>query len=179
MVKESLTPEVLEIASTAEDYRAFGDLVSEYVGWSRVRYHEHPWFVDKVFGHQSLQDELKDLSVSYGPPRGKTLLARHNGVVCGGVAYRSLSEDICEMKRLFVTNQHKGHGTGRKLCEAIISLAKRDGYRLMRLDTGRLMQEAIQMYHSFGFRECAPYHEYPADLMSFLVFMELPLTGTS
>jgi GNAT superfamily N-acetyltransferase len=176
MVNENATREVLKIASTAEDYQAFGLLVTEYVEWSRIRYQDHPWFVDKVFGHQSLENELKDLSASYGPPRGKTLLAWHNDKVCGGVAYRSLSDDICEMKRLFVTNQHKGRGTGRRLGEAIISLAKHDGYKWMRLDTGKLLLEAIQMYRSFGFRECAAYHEYPADLRSFLVFMELPLT---
>jgi len=178
MAKDNPTPEVLKLASTAKDFHAFGILVSEYVEWSRIRYQDHPWFVDKVFGHQSLEDELKDLSVSYGPPRGKTLLAWHDGKVCGGVAYRSLSDGVCEMKRLFVTNQHKGHGTGRRLCEAIISLAKRDGYQLLRLDTGKLLVEAIQMYRSFGFRECSPYHEYPADLLPFLVFMELPLTAS-
>ena len=57
-------------------------------------------------------------------------------------------------------------------------LAARDvGFRLMRLDTGNLLTEAIGMYKSIGFRVCAPYHQYPQALMPYLVFMEMPLAG--
>jgi len=31
------------------------------------------------------------------------------------------------------------------------------------------------MYESLGFRECAPYHEYPAELLTHLRFMEKQL----
>lgn len=175
MAISSAPEDVIRVASSADDYQAFARLVTEYVEWARVRYQDDPWFVDKVFGHQSLEDELKDLSVSYGPPRGKTLLASRDGQVYGGVAYRKLSDGVCEMKRLFVSNTFKGRGTGRALCESLIAMAREDGFTLMRLDTGNLLAEAIKMYKSFGFTECVPFHEYPAELMPFLVFMELRL----
>ena len=41
------------------------------------------------------------------------------------------------------------------------------------------MQEAITMYQSFGFTECAPYYEYPDTLMPYFKFMELPLAGAT
>jgi hypothetical protein len=53
--------------------------------------------------------------------------------------------------------------------------AKEDGYSLMRLDTGGRLVEAIKTYENLGFRNCAPYIEYPPDLMPYLVFMEAPL----
>jgi GNAT superfamily N-acetyltransferase len=85
--------------------------------------------------------------------------------------------EICEMKRLFVPDRFRGSGTGRRLCEAIIASAKDAGFRLMRLDTGNLLTEAIELYKSIGFHICAPYHQYPEELMAYLVFMEMPLAG--
>ena len=170
-------PETIYTATTASDYDAFAGLIREYVEWSRARYQGNAWFIDRAFSHQSLESELESLSASYGPPNGKTLLAQREGQICGGVAYRRLSDDICEMKRLFVPDRFRGQGTGRRLCEAIVESAKHAGFRLMRLDTGTLLAEAIGMYQSIGFRVCAPYHLYPEELMPYLVFMEMPLSG--
>jgi GNAT superfamily N-acetyltransferase len=80
------------------------------------------------------------------------------------------------MKRLFVPDAWQGHGIGRALCAALIVAARDQGYVMMRLDTGNLLSEAIAMYRTFGFRTSAPHHEYPPELLPFMVFMELPLT---
>ena len=93
----------------------------------------------------------------------------------GGIAYRDMGNGACEMKRLFVPERCQGAGTGRQLCEALIAAAAADGYRLMRLDTGDRNSEAVAMYESLGFRSCAPFHDYPADLMPTLLFMDRPL----
>ena len=50
------------------------------------------------------------------------------------------------MKRLFVPDRFRGHGYGRKLCDALIRSAKDENFKLMRLDTGNLLTEAIAMY---------------------------------
>ena len=175
---ESSSAATLHLASTPDDYAAFAVLIRQYLTWARQRYQAHEWFVTKVFGHQSLDTELGTLPAKYGPPHGKTLLATLNDVIVGGCAYQILPDGSCEMKRLFVSDSAKGHGVGRQLCETIIGLAKDDGFMLMRLDTGNLLTEAIAMYKSLGFRDCAPHLEYPADLLPFLVFMELPLDSS-
>ncbi len=166
----------IRVASTAEDFQAFGEIVGAYVDWCRERYREDAWFVERVFGHQSLEDELAELSAAYAPPRGKTLLLIQDGEVCGGGAYRRLPDGTCEMKRLFVHDRFKGQGIGRRLCTALIDDARAEGYGLMRLDTGNLLTEAIRLYTSFGFVPAAPHHDYPDELMPYLVFMELPLS---
>jgi GNAT superfamily N-acetyltransferase len=171
-------PERIFAATTAEDYAAFAGLVREYVAWTRARLADDAWFIDAVFGHQSLESEMKALPTTYGPPHGKVLLAAFGGEVHGGGAYRKLSGGICEMKRLFVLDRFRGQGTGRRLCKAIIASARNEGYRLMRLDTSRRLTEAIAMYRSFGFRECPPYRDYPENLMPYLLFLELPLTDS-
>jgi ribosomal protein S18 acetylase RimI-like enzyme len=166
----------IRVATTVEDFQAFGEIVSAYVGWCRERYRDDAWFVERVFGHQSLADELEDLAAAYAPPNGKTLLSVRDGEICGGGAYRRLPDGSCEMKRLFVHDRFKGQGVGRRLCTALIETARSDGFELMRLDTGHLLTEAIGMYASFGFEDAPPHHTYPDDLMPYLVFMELRLT---
>jgi len=172
---EAALPEQIYTATSDTDYLAFAKLVTEYVQWCRERYASNPWFVEEVFGFQALDAELQTLAAAYGPPNGITLLARRDGVICGAGAYRRLPDNTCEMKRLFVPQRFAGRGTGRELCRELMRAAAREGYTRMLLDTGNLLKEAIGLYHSMGFRECAPYREYPAELMPFLVFMEADL----
>ena len=133
------------------------------------------FFIDQVFGHQDLDHELQHLEVSYGPPNGTTLLARCDGGLCGGGAYHRLADGTCEMKRLYVSERFKGRGVGRALGEALIESARAASFRLMRLDTGNLLTEAIALYRKLGFRDCAPHRDYPEKLLPYLVFMELSL----
>lgn len=167
---------MIRTASSPDDFVAFGEVVTAYVGWCRERYAYDAWFVDQVFGHQSLATELADLSAAYAAPNGRTLLAfDDDGRVCGGGAYRRLPDGTCEMKRLYVHDRCRGQGVGRKLCAALIEAARADGYELMRLDTGNLLREAIAMYTSFGFVHAPPHHAYPDAFMPYLVFMERAL----
>ena len=170
------TPPRLFAAETAEDFAAFGTVCRAYVEWCRERYADMPWFVEEVFGYQSLEDELKMLARKYGQPAGRTFIAvnENDGVVAGG-AYRKSSDTICELKRLYVTDEARGLGLGRQLSNALIAAAKDDGFITMQLDTGNRLTEAISMYESMGFRRIDPYHEYPERLMPYLVFMEKAL----
>ncbi len=77
------------------------------------------------------------------------------------------------MKRLFLRDQFRGQGLGRKLIEAIISEAKEMGYQRMRLDTlPPKMNDAIALYRSYGFREIDSYYDNP---VPGAIFMELDL----
>lgn len=163
------------VATTVREYDTFAALIREYWDWLLTRYAEHPGLMEGIGTHQGLQDELNAAATVYGPPEGKTLLALRDGQVCGGVAYRDLHDGSCEMKRMFVPERFQGHGTGRLLCEALIKTASDDGFHLMRLDTGYLNAEATRMYESMGFSPCAPHHDYPAELLAHLRFMEKPL----
>jgi GNAT superfamily N-acetyltransferase len=167
--------EVVRLATSSADFDAFGGLIAEYVGWCRARYQELGGFIDQVFGHQALGSELRLLSEKYTEPNGRAFLAERDGQVTGCGAYRRFAPGTCEMKRLFVPDRFRRQGTGRLLCGAIIEAARHDGYELMRLDTGDRFTEAIAMYESFGFTHCAPHLDYPAELMPYVVFMEMQL----
>ena len=164
------------VARTKRDFQVFAGLVRQYLEWCRERYADDVWFVESAVGHQSLEAELASLEVKFSPPHGKVLLYKEAGLVGGACAYRVLPDGTCEMKRFFVTDASRGRGVGRQLCAAIIELARKDGFTLMRLDTARRFTKAQAMYAAFGFQPCEPHLEYPAELLPYIVFMELPLT---
>lgn len=166
-------------ATSEADYSAFGALIAEYVSWCRQRYAADPWLVDMAFSHQSLDRELAALSSSYGPPKGRTLIASDGNVVIGGVAYRALSPEVCEMKRMYVQASAAGRGVGRMLCAALLDLASRHGFTCMVLDTTRDMTEAISLYRSSGFTDCAPHIESPDRMKPMMVFMTKPLAAAA
>jgi ribosomal protein S18 acetylase RimI-like enzyme len=165
----------VRLAESATDYEGFGELCRAYFGWCRARYRDMPWFVDEVFGQQSFDEELKVLAEKYGPPAGRTMIAVTDGRAVAAGAYRRLADGVCELKRLYVSDEARGLGLGRRLTEALAAAARADGYTLMRLDTAHLLTEAIAMYESMGFARIAPYQAYPDRLTPYLVFMERPL----
>ena len=170
------SPVIVTKVSGPENFEAFGTLIRQYVEWCRARYQEDAWFVDQALGHQALDAELAQLSVKYSPPHGWAFLAHGDGDICGCGGYRRMSDEICEMKRVFVPERFRGKGVGRALCNEIVRSARREGYRTMRLDTANRLVEAIAMYEAIGFRRRSPYQNYPDRLMPYLVFMEMPLT---
>ena len=166
---------IIREASSAQDYEAFLRLINEYVCWLRARYELDAWIIAEVLDKQSLASELEHLPSIYGAPGGRAFVAVQDDEIRGCGAYRQLGEGICEMKRVFVPQRFQGAGLGRRICDALVATARSDGFRLIRLDTGHVMKEAIALYQSLGFRQCAPYHEYPQRLMPYFMFMELPL----
>jgi putative acetyltransferase len=132
--------------------------------------------VDLCF--QSFEQELNVLSDMYGPPHGALFLAIRStdGEPAGCIALRRLEPGICEMKRLYVRPDARGHGLGRELVTVLMAEARRLGYTRMRLDTLSSMTEARALYASLGFSEIPPYNEHPIEGTK---FMEKVLGGSS
>jgi len=132
---------------------------------------EYATCIDLSF--QDFAGELAALPGEYAPPSGCILLARDETEAVGCVALRRISEDICEMKRLYVKPTFREKGVGRKLSESVIGEARARGYRIMKLDTLPSMREALRLYESLGFRKTTPYRFNP---IKGAVFMQLDLT---
>lgn len=125
---------------------------------------------------QSFDKELATLPGDYASPRGRLLLAHWNEEVAGCIALHQFgSTDTCEMKRLYVRPEFRGHYIGRALINAVIAAAREIGYSRMLLDTvAGVHDKAIELYRSYGFREIPPYRENPQPKV---LYMELFLAS--
>lgn len=123
---------------------------------------------------QGFEEELRQLPGKYAPPTGRLFLACWDEQPAGVIALRAMEESgVCEMKRLYVRPEFRGHQIGRKLAEYLIQEAANAGYSRMRLDTVPGNHDhAIAMYHELGFTEVVPYYQSPVDRT---LFMELAL----
>lgn len=117
---------------------------------------------------QDFESEINSLPGKYEPPDGILILASVNGKSAGCVALRRLSKDICEMKRLYIRDEYRGLGIGKKLIVMTIEEAKKLKYRYMRLDTLPTMKKAQELYASLGFYDIEPYVYNPIEGTRFL-----------
>jgi len=152
-------------AETPEQVTIARGLIMEYATW-----------VEFDLRFQGFEDEMGTLPGKYAPPEGRLLLAFWEGRPAGVVALRPLTEKdegLCEMKRLYVRPEFRGHGIGRVLAERVIADASEIGYKRMRLDSiSGKMEHAIAMYRELGFRETQAYYKTPVGQT---LFMELAL----
>jgi ribosomal protein S18 acetylase RimI-like enzyme len=125
---------------------------------------------------QSFDEELAGLPGDYAPPSGRLFLAEVEGKPAGCVALHALGgtkDGICEMKRLYVRPEFRGHQLGRRLVNELMNAARAIGYRKMRLDTVEpVMGHAVALYRELGFHEITPYRENP---IAGALYMELEL----
>lgn len=118
---------------------------------------EYEQSLDIDLDFQDFAAELETLPGKYAPPDGALLLAFLDGQAAGCIALRKASEDISEMKRLYVREAYQGYGLGRQLARMIIDEARSRGYSYIRLDTVPSMQVAQHLYLSLGFYDIEPY----------------------
>jgi len=115
---------------------------------------------------QGFDRELAALPDKYVPPRGDLWLAFVDGTARGCVALRPLPDDahdadVVELKRLYVADEARGRGLGRRLAEVAIDHARAAGARTMKLDTLAHMDAARALYADLGFVPCPAYYDNP------------------
>lgn len=111
---------------------------------------------------QDFEAEIAHLPYKYAKEEGGNLfVAKIGGAAVGCVAYKDRGNGACEMKRLYVRQQYRRFGIGKKLAEIAVSRATKAGYEVMYLDTLDVMTNALSLYEKIGFVRCEPYYFNP------------------
>jgi putative acetyltransferase len=171
-------------ASVTPMLRIISAETREGVKQASVLFREYAASLGVDLSFQNFEQELASLPGDYAPPGGRLFLAvldeappaelgsssstsstsftsSTSPSVAGCIALRKIDAETCEMKRLYVRPEFRGHGAGRALARAVIEAAREIGYRRLRLDTLPQMTEAQALYRDLGFREIPPYRHNP------------------
>jgi uroporphyrinogen-III synthase/predicted GNAT family acetyltransferase len=95
------------------------------------------------------------------PPDGLFVAGRLAGrpVACG--VLKSDDPAVIDIKRMWVSDEVRGRGVGRRLLRRLVAEARAMGRSGVRLETNRALTEAIALYRSEGFVEVEPFNEEP------------------
>lgn len=95
------------------------------------------------------------------PPAGTLLIASLAGkpVACGGVKHASGTP--AEIKRMWVSEEVRGRGLGRRLLAELEQRARAHGATVARLETNGALVEAIALYCSEGYAEIEAFNDEP------------------
>lgn len=148
-------------------YDSRDELLSLFTEYTDMLLAEAPAF-RAYLDLQNYEAELRHPEHKYGPPEGRLYLARCGGAPAGCIALRKLDEASCEMKRLYVRPEFRGHQIGSLLIQRLIDDAREIGYRQMLLDTLPFLQSAIRLYRQFGFYGIPCYNDSPLEQTLFL-----------
>ena len=129
---------------------------------------EYAASLDVDLSFQNFDQELQHFTTEYAAPTGAFILAEDEGQYLACIGVRRFSDDIGEIKRLYVAPAARGRGLGRVLVERIISAARQIGYRSVLLDTLPFMKEAQALYLSLGFKPTTAYRFNPVEGSAFL-----------
>jgi len=136
----------VEIVAVSPTSREAAQLMTELDAEIQRRY-------PGVTAHGLHQRDLDD-------PRTVFLVARVAGESCACGALRALEPGTAEVKRMYVRDQFRRLGLGRRMIAALESTARGKGITRLRLETGVAQPEAIALYESVGFAAVEPYGEY-------------------
>ncbi|MDS7597802.1 GNAT family N-acetyltransferase [Agrobacterium tumefaciens] len=105
------------------------------------------------------------------------LVARLDGKAVGCGAIKWFDDGSAELKRIFVHDDARGHGIGRKIMAALQALAEERGVFRLYLETGPLNVEAVGLYEALGYQHCGPFADYEENPHSLFMVKELKLAG--
>ncbi|WP_224332820.1 GNAT family N-acetyltransferase [Haloprofundus halobius] len=136
------------------------------------------WFDDESFGAEPAEIVTADLDRLASAAISEPLfLAYHGDELAGSIQLKQLDETTAEVKRLYVKPSHRGEGVGRTLVETLLSEARVDGFRTLRLGVAPYHGNARSLYRELGFEFTPAYEETqaPTEIHDDWGFMERSL----
>ena len=107
---------------------------------------------DLPFDLESKDSDLKDLEESYQRSGGIfEVLENRDGNLLGTYGLFRLTNETCELRKMYFVAEIRGIGLGRRVLERAVDHARRLGYQSIVLETISVLKDAIRLYVHFGF----------------------------
>lgn len=117
------------------------------------------------YSAQGKLSEMDDVQKNYFENSGTFLVTVDGERIVGTGAIRYLEEGICELKRMWLLSEYHGQGHGYRMIQKLFSVAREKGYKVMRLETDRVVQtRAVEFYKKLGFYEIPRFGDDPDDM---------------
>lgn len=103
--------------------------------------------------------DLADLERSYLARGGVFhVLQEQDGSIVGSYGLYPTEPGVCELRKMYLHQNCRGKGLGRRLLEDALTHAKELGFDRVTLETASVLKEAIRLYERYGFRRCKAAH---------------------
>ncbi|MNY29254.1 acetyltransferase [compost metagenome] len=102
------------------------------------------------------QPDILDIYSNYINDGGNFWIALNdNGEVVGSIGLQKKNKEVAVLKKFFVYKDYRGKefGTGKKLYEALLNFAKKQGFSKIILDTPSKATRSHGFYKKVGFKE--------------------------
>jgi len=128
-------------------------------------------FVDDLLSEMAERyDDDPDSIARTDPGASWLLLVDDDGTWIGGGAVQRLAkslpgapDDHGEIKRVYIVPVARGRGLSRQLMDALVELAREQGFTWLQLETGDVQPEAIGLYETSGWSRVSNYGQYADD----------------
>jgi GNAT superfamily N-acetyltransferase len=118
-------------------------------------FHHHPDPFVRDFIHSRLSD-VDDAETTYGD-RAIFLCAIAENAIIGTGAIKRLSDQECEMTRMFVVSAYRGRGIGHAIADELITFARSAGYDRILLSSNNALTASHRLYERLGFQPTSPW----------------------
>jgi putative acetyltransferase len=115
-------------------------------------------YLISVIGEKKQQKEYNKHNVLADIENVILLVDGEKSIGCAGL--KRIDTTTAEVKRVFIADEFRHHGYGRKMISEIEHLAKNKGYKILLLETGVPMKSAWEFYASCGFSLIENYGPY-------------------
>ena len=143
----------IEICGSLPPKELLNDVLAQYYELFVQRMRSMGVDIDLAVPQRGLSDFWEN-SVDYLPPKGCLVVARKStGEIVGCGMIKRLDEFTGELKRVFVTEDTRGTGSGRALIEACETVARDMGLKRIFADTLTPNVEMRDLFPKLGFVE--------------------------
>lgn len=96
-------------------------------------------------------DDLRDIKKHYLESNGEFLIVLDDDKIVGMGAFRKISSNDAEIKRMRVAPEYQGQGIGKMILTKLVESAINKGYSTLILETSDKQIAANALYRNYGF----------------------------